>query len=102
MPLRTPPLGRPRSPTARVLQQFAITWTFDTDYPVGQVANRDFWVVGPVKIVGIDPPSALIDGRIKNGLLVNPATLTLTGAAYTPGRRAILLTSRGPRDTSAM
>ena len=58
---------------ARVLQQFAVTWTFDTDYPVGQFANRDFWVVGPVKIVGINPPSMLISGRIKNGSMVNPA-----------------------------
>ncbi len=58
---------------ARVLQQFAITWTFDTDYPVGQFANRDFWVVGPVKVIGIDPPSMLISGRIKNGSMVNPA-----------------------------
>jgi hypothetical protein len=57
---------------ASVLQQFAITWTFDTDYPVGQFANRDFWVVGPVRIVGIDPPSTLIGGRIKNGSC-NPA-----------------------------
>jgi hypothetical protein len=58
---------------ASVLQQFAITWTFDTDYPVGQFANRDFWVVGPVNIVGIDPPSTLVGGRIKNGSMLNPA-----------------------------
>ncbi|MCL5281252.1 MAG: Ig domain-containing protein [Planctomycetes bacterium] len=58
---------------ARVLQQFALTWTFDTDYPVGQFANRDFWVVGPVEIVGINPPSTLVSGRIKNGSMLNPA-----------------------------
>jgi len=58
---------------ATVLQQFAITWTFDTDYPVGQFANRDFWVVGPVKIIGIDPPSTLVSGRIKDGSMLNPA-----------------------------
>jgi hypothetical protein len=40
---------------------------------VGQFANRDFWVVGPVKIIGINPPSTLISGRIKNGSMVNPA-----------------------------
>jgi hypothetical protein len=57
---------------ASVLQQFAIAWTFDTDYPVGQFANRDFWVVGPVKIVAINPPSTLISGRIKNGSMLNP------------------------------
>jgi len=58
---------------ASVLQQFGIAWTFDTDYPVGQFANRDFWVVGPVKIAGINPPSTLISGRIKNGSMINPA-----------------------------
>lgn len=58
---------------ARVLRQFEITWTFDTDYPVGQFANRDLWVVGPVKIVEIDPPSrADGTGRVSNGAMVNP------------------------------
>lgn len=57
---------------ATALGQFAITWTFDTDYSVGQFANGDFWVVGPVKIVGIDPPSTSIDGRVMNGSMVNP------------------------------
>jgi PKD repeat protein len=59
---------------ARVLRQFEITWTFDTEYQVGQFANRDLWVVGPVKIVGIDPPSTSVSGRIINGSMVNPPT----------------------------
>ena len=58
--------------------QFGITWTFDHDYPVGRFANGDFWVVGPVKIIGINPPSkAGLDstnpGRIKNGSMINPS-----------------------------
>jgi hypothetical protein len=57
---------------APALQQFTITWTFDTDYPVGQFVNGDFWVVGPVKIVGIDPPSQSVSGRIMNGSMLNP------------------------------
>ncbi len=57
---------------ASALQQFGITWTFDTTYPVGQFANRDFWVVGPVKIIGINPPSTLVSGRIRNGSMLNP------------------------------
>ena len=58
---------------AKVLQQFAVTWTFDAEYPVGQFNTGDFWVAGPVKIVGIDPPSTPIDGRTMNGSMVNPA-----------------------------
>jgi Divergent InlB B-repeat domain len=57
----------------RQIRQFGITWTFDKDYPVGQFANGDFWVVGPVTIVGIDPPSVEKDGRIANGSMVNPS-----------------------------
>ncbi len=54
------------------LKQFEITWTFDTDYPVGQFANRDLWVVGPVKIVGVNPASTSVSGRIINGSMLNP------------------------------
>ena len=57
---------------AKVLQQFAVTWTFDTEYTVGQFNTGDFWVVGPVKIIGIDPLSAPVDGRTMNGSMVNP------------------------------
>jgi hypothetical protein len=56
----------------RVLRQFEITWTFDTEYTVGQFANRDLWVVGPVKIVGISPASTSVSGRIINGSMLNP------------------------------
>ena len=58
---------------AKVLQQFAVAWTFDAEYPVGQFNTGDFWVVGPVKIIGIDPPSVPIDGRTMNGSMVNPS-----------------------------
>ncbi len=54
--------------------QFGITWTFDQDYLVGQFANGDWWVVGPVTIVDIDPKSELeLNGRVKNGSMVNPS-----------------------------
>lgn len=54
--------------------QFGITWTFDQDYLVGQFANGDWWVVGPVTIVEIDPKSELeFNGRVKNGSMVNPS-----------------------------
>ena len=55
------------------VSQFGITWTFDKDYSVGQFANGDFWVVGPVTITAIDPPSVERDGRIINGSMINPS-----------------------------
>jgi len=58
---------------ANQLSQFGITWTFDRDYEVGQFANGDFWVVGPVTIIGISPLSTEISGRVMNGSMVNPS-----------------------------
>jgi len=59
---------------ATSLSQWGVTWTFDKDYPVGQFANGDWEVEAPdgLTIVGIDPPSRLVDGRIKNGAMLNP------------------------------
>ena len=54
------------------ISQFGITWTFDTDYRIGQFANHDMWVLGPVSINTIFPESTEIDGRIKNGAVINP------------------------------
>jgi hypothetical protein len=64
------------------ISQFGITWTFDkqlsTDgsgdtYQYGEFANGDYWVVGPVTITGISPPSTEISGRTKNGSEINPS-----------------------------
>lgn len=55
------------------ISQFGITWYFDRDYDSGQFANGDYWVVGPVTIVGIDPPSTQRGGRTMNGAMVNPS-----------------------------
>ncbi|HEY0944528.1 MAG TPA: immunoglobulin domain-containing protein [Opitutaceae bacterium] len=70
---------------ATAISQFGITWTFDRDYPSGQFANGDYWVVGPVKIVEISPRSETTDGRTINGSMINPAVGSLQGydsAAY--------------------
>ncbi len=57
----------------RNISQYGITWTFDKEYEYGQYVNGDYWVVGPVKIVAIDPrTSRQSDGRIVNGSMVNP------------------------------
>jgi hypothetical protein len=55
------------------ISQFGITWTFDTDYTVGQFANGDNWVLGPVTLIGIDPPSTETSGRTINGSMINPS-----------------------------
>ena len=55
--------------------QFGITWFFDREYEVGQFANGDWWVVGPVTIVNINPPSGVISGRTLNGTMANPAPI---------------------------
>jgi len=63
----------PASPAARELplrssvSQYGITWTFDKAYPVGQFITGDWYVVGPVRIVGITPKPAA--GR--NGSCLN-------------------------------
>jgi hypothetical protein len=55
------------------ISQFGITWSFDRDYQVGRFANGDHWVVGPVTITGINPPSTKMGGRTINGSMVNPS-----------------------------
>jgi hypothetical protein len=55
------------------ISQFGITWTFDKDYTVGQFANGDYWVVGPVTIIRIQPASVELNGRTINGSMINPS-----------------------------
>ena len=60
--------------TTNQISQFGITWTFDKPYLYGQFANGDYWVVGPVSIIGINPPSVPDDsGRTMNGSMVDPS-----------------------------
>ncbi len=48
---KEPPVG----PMASEITRHGITWTFDDEYRVGQFANGDYWVVGPVTINAISP-----------------------------------------------
>jgi hypothetical protein len=50
----------------------AITWTFSADKTVGQYANGEWWVVGPVTIINISPKSIVSGGRTINGSTINP------------------------------
>lgn len=58
---------------ANTIQQFGITWKFRDYHTVGQFANGDFWVVGPITITSITPASTCVDGRVMNGSMLNPS-----------------------------
>ena len=67
---------------ANSVTQFGITWTFDKAYPVGQFVNGDYWVIGPLKIISIDPLSVVVasqNNRVINGAMLNPAINLLQG-----------------------
>ena len=61
--------GDPPSTSQSSVTQYGITWTFDREYPVGQFANGDYWVIGPATITDITPGW---NGE-KNGTMINPA-----------------------------
>ncbi|NLF29872.1 MAG: hypothetical protein GX591_03170, partial [Planctomycetes bacterium] len=58
--------------TTTQISQFGITWTFAQPVECGQFANGDWWVVGPVDIVAIDPASFDAGGYVINGSMINP------------------------------
>lgn len=70
----------PAAHAAKAVSQFGVTWTFDRDYPTGQFANGDYWVVGPVKITSITPRSAVVNGQTIHGSMINP--VPNTGQAF--------------------
>lgn len=67
---------------ATSVSQFGITWTFAKDAPVGQYCNGDYYVVGPVTIIGISPASTLIAGRAINGAQINPPSQEILTQGY--------------------
>ena len=69
--------------TASSLHQFGITWTFDREYEVGQYANGDWYVIGPVRIVRIEPGSSEVFGRTMHGSMINPSPMDPIFAAFT-------------------
>jgi hypothetical protein len=84
--------------TAAQLTQFGITWTFDRPYEVGQFANGDWWVVGPVTIIGISPKSTRANGRVMNGSMVNPSPKLNTKHGYDSTMYAQYKTSKDYQD----
>ena len=55
------------------ISQHGITWYFDGPVEFGRFVNGDYWVLGPVTITGIDPPTRRNEaGRIIDGSMINP------------------------------
>lgn len=69
----------PSAFAAKSISQFGITWRFDRDYPSGQFANGDYWVVGPVRIVSISPASTTHGQVTMHGSMVNPKVNSVQG-----------------------
>ncbi len=63
--------------TASSVSQYGITWTFDSAKPVGQFANGDYWVAGPVTITSMSP--AYDAANKLNGWQVNPTQTSSQG-----------------------
>ncbi len=61
-----------------------IKWTFSEEKRVGQFANHDMWVLAPISIKAISPASNDVDGRIRNGSVLNPSA-TAGGEGNTHG-----------------
>jgi len=57
------------------VSQWGVTWQFAQAVQGGQFCNGDWWVVGPVSITSISPPTQSVSGRQINGSMVNPTTL---------------------------
>jgi len=62
---------------ASSVSQYGITWTFSSERPVGQFANGDWWVQGPVTIIDITP--AYDSNARDHGWMVNPSSTSAHG-----------------------
>ena len=56
---------------ASSVSEYGITWYFDKSYPVGQFVNGDWWVVGPVTIVDVNPRPGVAPANEVNNLGTN-------------------------------
>ncbi len=66
-----PPLPMPPDHFVRV-DRAGITWTFATPTRCGRFVNGDWWVQGPVTIIGISPGSRLDGERVRHGSMLDP------------------------------
>ncbi len=56
------------------VSRHGITWTFDREVPVGRFVTGDFYVVGPVTVVKIEPEATGTGQSFRNGSMLNPPT----------------------------
>jgi len=75
---------------ANSVSQWGITWTFSQEHTVGQYANGDWWVLGPVTISSISPESVTVGGWTRNGTQVNPAAIRQQGFDSSPKEFSVL------------
>jgi hypothetical protein len=54
------------------IERFGVTWTFAKPVLCGHFVNGDWWVLGPVDLVTIDPASRADNGRTRHGSMINP------------------------------
>ena len=57
------------------ISQYGITWTFDKKHEAGQFATGDYWVLGPVNVIGITTDlhaPGFTPGPGQDGSMVNP------------------------------
>lgn len=67
---------------ATSLTHNGITWKFDKDYEVGTFVNGEYWVIGPITIVGISNSlnnPAFTPRKGQNGSMINPKGDQLQG-----------------------
>ena len=54
------------------ISQHGITFQFAQPVEAGQFVNGDWFVVGPVTLTGMSPPSVAQNGRVMHGAMVDP------------------------------
>ena len=68
-------------PRLKTVSQYGITWTLDEPSPVGQFVNGDFYVVGPVTVVAIDP-RPLLGSEVPTSELADPERKRVKDGQY--------------------
>jgi hypothetical protein len=68
-------------PLRQSVSQYGITWTFDQPAPVGRFVNGDFYIVGPVTVISIDP-RPLVGPDVPEGELAEPEKKRVKNGKY--------------------
>ncbi|MCR9245472.1 MAG: hypothetical protein NXI31_10600 [bacterium] len=84
-------IGPAPAPTRYVnsITQFGVTFQFANPVEAGRFVNGDWFVVGPVDVIGMSPPCTTQGGRVLHGAMINPAADSkdqgYDSAMYGPG-----------------